>query len=47
MRRTTGCSRSALPSSIMEALVCPSPLSLCIFLDLPGQIGHSVQGRTL
>ena len=47
MRRTTGCFRSALPSSIMEALVCPSPLLLCIFLHVHGQIVHSVQCTTL
>ena len=47
MRRTTGCSRSALSSSIMEALVCPSPLPLCIFLHVHGQTGHSFKGTAL
>ena len=44
--RTTGCFRSALPSSIMEALVCPLPLPLCIFLDVHGQLWHSFQGHS-
>ena len=40
MRHTTGSFRGVLPSSIMEALVCPSPLCLCTTLDRHSQFGH-------